>query len=208
MANSLVFPDSLRLANRDELPGPEAERELAWSRIQAAQIRMGFVLFESRDPTFAFYGEANVHAPKIWIVFRDLCEHLLGRQATLVMGEIDDDPAAIGTAEVGQILRLLEPHAYQLAHDGWLQFGLVHQGDNRVAEVFVAPTKHFKLWFDDAAVLRSVMRQHGVPEVHMLQFIDEYPHVTIPLAPEKTAFREAEDLIQNLEMTFKGVQGA
>ncbi len=171
----------------------------AWSHIQAAEIRSGFVISASADPRFAFYGEANVHAHKIWSVFRDLSERLLGPSATLLMSEIDDEPAFIGTNAVSFILRSLEPHSFQLAHDGFLQFGLVHQEGSQLSEVFVAPTKHFKLWFADASLVRACMQQHGVPEAEALQFIDKYPRTTIRLPGEKAALGSPEQIIQYMK---------
>lgn len=204
MASTLVFPDGVRLARLDELPGPEADRARAWSRIQAAEIRPGFVVSESADPRFPFYSEANVDAPMIWGVFRDLCERLLGPAATLVMSDVDDEPSPVGQDQVGSLLRLLEPHQHQLAHDGWLQFGLVSQDEDQVREVFVAPTKHVKVWCEDADLLRTTMQQYGVPEVERLQFIDEYPHTTTRLPREKTAFQSAEELIRHMETSLEG----
>jgi hypothetical protein len=199
VASDLVFPEGVRLARLDEIPGPEPDRAQAWSRIQAAAIRSGFKVFESADPRFAFYAEANVDAHNIWTVFSDLCGQLLGQSATLLMSEIDKEPAPIGTSDVSLILQYLEPNNYQLAHDGLLQFGLVHQEGNEVSEVFVAPTKHFRLWFRDAALFRALMKQHGIPEVEALQFIDEYARITTPLSPEKTPFESVHDMILRIE---------
>lgn len=199
MASNLVFPDGVRLARLYELPGPEPDRTMNWSRIQAAEIRSGYRLSESADPRFAFYGQANVDAPKIWDIFRDLCIRLLGPMATLVMSEIDGVPAPVGMNKVRVILRSLEPHSYQLVHDGFLQFGLVHQEGNQLSEVFVTHTKHFQLWLEDANLLRSTMQQHGVPEVEAQQFIDEYPHTTKRLPSEEIAFQSPAELIWHME---------
>jgi len=37
MARTLVFPDGVRLASKDEIPGPKPDREAAWARIQSAR---------------------------------------------------------------------------------------------------------------------------------------------------------------------------
>jgi hypothetical protein len=62
------------------------------------------------------------------------------------MGEIDDDLEILGDASTKSLLDLLESHAYQLTNDGFIQFGLVDEQENAISEVFLEPTKHFKVW--------------------------------------------------------------
>jgi hypothetical protein len=181
MPNTLIFPDGIRLANRDEIPGSEPVRSQRWARIQAANIAPGFTLEPSGTEQFLHYAEINVDAPDIWAAFRDLCEALLGTEATLLFADIDADPAPLGSASVSSIIATLEPHAYRLAHNGFLQFGLVGNADGKINEVFVAPTKHFKIWLNDETRFRSIMRQHGLREADALEFLDEYPHTTVGL---------------------------
>ena len=202
MASSLLFPNGVRLAHRDELPGPEPDRARAWARIQGAEIQPGFVVSASADPRFDFYGEANVDAHKIWSVFSSLCEQLLGPSATLLMGEIDDDPESVGMNKVPLILRCLEPHSYQLTHDGFLQFGLVCKEGSRISEVFVSPTKHFQVWLGDVNILRTIMQQHGVLEAEALQFIDEYPRTTTQLSAEKRSFETPKEMILHMKQVL------
>jgi hypothetical protein len=198
MPSTLVFPDGVRFPHLDELPGPEPDRARAWLKIQSASIVAGFVLSKSTDPRFAFYAEANVDAPKIWEVFRDLCQSLFGPVATLVISEIDDEPLPAGPAVTLEVLRLLQPHKYQLAHDGWIQFGLIHQEDDLLSEVFVAPTKHFTLWLNDEKLFRSTMQYHAISEVESLEFIDEYPRTTTRLASDRVVFQDHSELIEHI----------
>jgi len=205
MPSTLVFPDGVRLAERHELPGPESERAQVLSSIQQAEIAPGFVLADSLDRSFAFYSEANVDAPKIWDVFRDLSQSLLGPFATLVISEIDRELVPVGAADTGKILRLLEPHAYQLANDGLIQFGLLAKTVDTITEVFVAPTKHFMVWLNEEARFRSVMEAYAIPEVESLQFIDEFPRTTTPLSAEKTSFVDHDSLIEHFETQLAGI---
>ena len=199
MPSTLKFPDGIRLAHLDELPGPGPDRAAAWARIQSASIAPGYTLSESTDSRFAFYAEANVDGPRVWAVFRELCQGLLGPESTLIISEIDDEPMPLGSAHTLDILALLEPHQYQLAHDGYLQFGLVCQDADLLTEVFVAPTKHFKVWLSDVQCLRSVLQRHAVPKVERLEFIDEYPRTTTRLSSDKVSFCDHVELIEHLE---------
>jgi len=101
MTGLLEFPDGVRLAQIEEIPGSEAERSAVWEQIKRAQIAPGFTLADSlEDARFRYYAEINVNASKIWEVFRDLCASLLVDPATLIAGEIDDDPLEIACAEL------------------------------------------------------------------------------------------------------------
>ena len=193
MASTLIFPDGVRLPTRDEIP----KRFLAkdpWKEIEAAEISPGFVLNAVPEPErFSHYAEINVDAPVIWQVFCDLSEALLDGVATLLFAEIDEEPERFGTANVSRILELLSPHQYQLAHDGYLEFGLVSDENYLISEVYIAPTKHFKVWLNDEAAFREVLQRHNVVEVERLSFLDEFPRVTESLPADRTAFPTASD---------------
>ncbi len=205
MVNSLMFPDGVRLAKEDELPGPLSSQTEAWMRVQAANITAGYRIMKSSDSRFPFYAEINVDAPRIWEVFCDLCNSLLGNEAGLVMGEIDDEPRILGDARTTSLLGLLEPHAYQLTNDGWIQFGLVDEQENSISEVFIAPTKHFQVWFKDVQVFRSIMENHGLFEDDHLEFLDQYPRVTTRLSDNKVMFRDHSKLIDYFVNEIKAV---
>ena len=200
MPRTLVFPDGIRLADQGDLPGPATVRAADWARVQNANIQTGFTLFKSTDTRFDFYAEANVDAPKIWDVFNDLCRVLLGSQVSFVVAGIDDEPTPLGPVPILQVFSILEPHRYQLAHDGHIQFGLVDEaaGDS-LTEVFVAPTKHFKVWLSDENGFRTILHNHAVPEVDKLEFIDEYPRITSTLAHDQVLFRDPGELVRHLK---------
>ncbi len=53
--------------------------------------------------------------------------------------------------------------------------------DDAINEVFVAPTKHLKIWLNDEVRFREIMQDNRVPEVSRLEFLDEYPRITTML---------------------------
>ncbi len=75
-----------------------------------------------------------------------------------------------------------------------IQFGLAAQSETELTEVFVTPTKHFKIWTSKADVLASVMNKHGIARLDKLQFIDEFPRVATALN-YKDEFHNYKDLI-------------
>lgn len=186
MKSSLVFPDGVSLATRDDLPGPAGARDTDWVRLEAASIAPGYVIEAAKDPRFTFYAEANIHAPDVWQAFVRLSNALLGEWGILLLAFKDDDePQALGEAAVSRILSCLELHADQLAHDGYAQFGIVTQDETTLSEVFVSSTKHFKVWFNDENAFRAVMNDLGLKQADKLQFIDEYPRVTRRLPKDR-----------------------
>jgi hypothetical protein len=158
---------------------------------------LGAVLTVVDDKRFTHCAEINVDAPHIWALFIDLCHALLGPVATLVLGELDDEPTPIGSADVSLVIGALEPHKYQLAHDGFLQFGLVSKQDDRLDEVFVGPAKHFKVWFNDDMRFRSCMDQYGLRQMAQLEFIDEYPRTTVALQTNAVVFSDLAKRLGN-----------
>lgn len=203
MTSTLAFADGIRLAYKDEIPGPEPEREAAWKRVQSANITPGFLLKESNDDRFSFYAECNVDAPQIWAVFCDLCRSLVGPVASLVMSEHDEELSHLGTASTPAILSLLERHAYQLANDGWIQFGIIEERRDSVTEVFVTTTKHFEVWLNDEKLFRSILESHGLLEVAHLEFLDEYPRTTIRLPDDKVLFQDQTELVQHFRKKIR-----
>jgi len=196
--NTLVFPDGVRLALKDEIPGPKSERDPLWARIESASIAPGFTIQPSNDARFSHYAEINVDAPQIWAVFRDLCRALLGPNATLIAGEVDETPISRGSTDVTLLIAALEPDQYQLAHDAYLQFGLLDDQDGKINEVVVAPTKHFQVWLNDEMRFRLVMEQHGLRQEDHLEFLDEYPHTTVRLSQGARLFDEPSELLKRL----------
>lgn len=70
MPSTLIFPDGVRLAAREEIPGNAARRAEERARIQSADIAPGFVLKPSGDTRFDCYVEINVDAPQIFCAVR------------------------------------------------------------------------------------------------------------------------------------------
>lgn len=195
---NLIFPDGVRLARLDELPGPDPARIEAWERIKSANICSGFCTTSSDDPKFSVYAEANVDAPDIWSVFLSLSEVLLGDSTCLLIGDVDEEPAHIGPFPTSSLLALLNPHRYQLTNDGSVTFGLIDERPDAIAEILVTPTKHFKVWANDEKALRTVFSRHGVEQARELRFLDEFPRITESLGPKQGVALQPEELIRLL----------
>jgi hypothetical protein len=127
---------------------------------------------------------------------------LLTDRAALIAGDEDIELHKIAQADVPALLRALAPHHYQLAHDGFLQFALVSDHTDQIAEVLVTPTKHFKVWLNAIGRFRAIMEHHEIRERAKMEFIDEYPRVTTRLpegngvvADPEILWRDIADLV-------------
>jgi len=166
----------------------------------------GYTLVDApNDVRFGHYAEINVNASQIWTVFSDLCVALIPDPATLIAAEDDIEPHRIVSADVSTLLRALERYQYQLSHDGFLQFGLVNDSPEEIAEVFVTPTKHFKVWLNDDAEFRSVMDKHELRECETIEFIDEYPRVTTRLPEGSAALIDRQKLWEHISQLVSGL---
>jgi hypothetical protein len=205
VSHTLEFPDGVRLAKLEEIPGSEPERSAGWERVRQAHIVPGFTVTDSlSDHRFGHFAEINVNASQIWALFRDLCAGLLSDPATLIASDVDTEPRHVLGGELAKVLNALEIYQYQLAHDGFLQFGLLNDRVEGISEVLVTPTKHFKVWLNNIERFRSIMNDHKISERTKMEFIDEYPRVTTRLpegrgavvAPE-TLWKVVADLISS-----------
>jgi hypothetical protein len=181
MAGSLIFPKGVRFPVADEMPNNDLKAGLL-DKIANADIREGYVLGTSDNPNYPYYAEINVSAPRVWNVFVDLIRQLLPEEVGLILGEKDQEKehlflGSYTSREV--LLKVLGKFEFELANDGFIQFGLIHQVAGKTEEVFVTPSKHFLVWTSDGESLQKVMQAHGIPEFEKLSFIDEYPRVTL-----------------------------
>ena len=174
----LQLPPTIRTANPDEVPERPDIIDRITSR-KTANIVQGFTLNEnsSVDLPFKFYAEINVDNQNLWALFTALLLQL-PEEICLVYGHIDDDPSYSAYLDKYKILNRLEPYKIELCHDGFLEFGVMHQQETYFEEVFIKKAKFIQYWGMDEARFRSTMTQHDIYEVEGLNFIDEYPLVT------------------------------
>ena len=193
----LIFPAGIHLAEPHEIMGGPDKDELI-EKIRHARIAPSYVIKDGNHVLYKFYAEVNVDAPKIWAVFRSLCEALLPEKATPIIGEIDEEPLHNGKYDsVPNLLALFERFEYYLTNDCFIQFGLAGGLQTELSEVFVAPTKHFQIWTNKIEIFKAIMDDYKIPPSENLQFINEFPRVTRALKYEN-AFHNHDDLINHL----------
>jgi hypothetical protein len=95
-----------------------------------------------------------------------------------IIGIKDDSPLLGPYTDRDAAIAALEPHAYQLQHDGFLEFGIIFQYKGRTEEVFVPSAKYLKVWTNQALEAERVFSELGIPKLPTLQFIDAFPRVS------------------------------
>lgn len=139
------------------------------------------------------------------MVFRDLCLGLLEPIATMVAAGPDDEPTPLGSANVNSLITILEPHRYQLAHDGFIQHGLVSHHGSQINEVLVLPEKHFNVWMNNEKRFRKVMEEYDIREVDELEFLDQYPRTAVALPKQSVVFQNSRDLMHHFRALIANI---
>jgi len=171
----LVFPRGVRFARKNEMPN---DGEEALARIAKANITTGYTLDSRGGNGFTSYFEANVHAPSIFEVFRDVAESIIIEVAAPIIGLKDEEPTFGPYTTREEALKVFEPHVDLLQNDGFLEFGVIFAFNEKIEEIFVKSSKYFQIWTNKPETVAEVLARNNIPPVENIQFIDEYAMVS------------------------------
>jgi hypothetical protein len=178
-AEPLEFPRGVRYPTVDEIPGGAPSDAAA--RLVDAQITLvttGYVRLDREDVAgYSAVVEANVQPANLWHVFQSLVVALLPDVAAPIVGAIDEEPLLGAYTSRDAALAVLAPYADALVHDGFLEFGCMFQLRGVTEEVFVPSAKFIRIWTNTPARAEAALEAAGIPSVHNLRFIDEFPLV-------------------------------
>ncbi len=107
--------------------------------------------------------------------------------AAPLIGMKEEEPVIGPYTDRALALSVFEPYADLLQNDGFLEFGMIHQSDLAFEEVFVASPKYFKIWTNNRTAAEEVLQSAGIPECDNLEFLDEYPMVSLSLGDKGKA---------------------
>lgn len=196
----LIFPRGVRFPEKWELPkGSEDVLE----RVANAAITTGYTIQHVIDKPFDTYIEANVHAPNIFEVFQKLAVATMPDIVAPLIGIKEDEPVFGPYTDRSFAIGIFEPYKELLENDGFLEFGIIHQSEVAFEEIFVASPKYFKIWTNQAEALENVLQECRIPKCSDLEFIDEYPMVSLSLTEDGNAawtdpFYSIQDEFSNL----------
>ncbi|MBK8465636.1 MAG: hypothetical protein IPL32_07370 [Chloracidobacterium sp.] len=181
----LIFPRGVRFPTRNDIPPADADEIL--ERVSRAQITTGYIISQAEGQAFDAYIEANVHAPEVFEVFRNLCFSLLPEIASPLIGLKDEEPIFGPYTYRADAVGVLESYKDILENDGFLEFGLIHQSEIVFEEIFVASPKYFKIWTKNGGLAEEILQSARIPKCATLEFIDEYPMVSLSIGDNGNA---------------------
>lgn len=174
----------MRFPTKGDIPGDPAD---VLNRVALARITTGYTLHLANDQPWETYIEANVHATSVFEVFRKLGFALMPDVAAPLIGIKEEDPIFGPYTDRAWAVALFEPYVDLLQNDGFLEFGLVHQSESDFEEVFVASSKYFKIWTNKGHGAEEILKSAGIPRCESLEFIDEYPMVSLSVSEDGDA---------------------
>ena len=178
-AEPLEFPRGVRYPTTDEIPdGAPSDAAARVIDAHITPVTTGYVRIDREDATgYSAVVEANVQPADLWRVFQSLVVALLPEVAAPIAGAIDEEPLLGTYTSRDEALAVLAPYAEPLVHDGFLEFGCMFQLRGVTEEVFVPSAKFIRIWTNYPERAEVVLEAAGIPSVHNLRFIDEFPLV-------------------------------
>ena len=181
MKKNFIFPKGVRFATIEEIPNQD-DKESTNYKYKNAIIEVGYTMISTEGDNYKNYAEINVSSPDIWIVFERLSKLLLPKVSAPILGLLDEEKDELYYGPYlnrDKILNILSEFKNELANDGFIQFGIIHQQNMKTEEIFVHPTKHFSVWTNHTDLFHQQMEIFEIPEYDKLNFIDEFPRTTL-----------------------------
>lgn len=198
----LEIPKTLRIPRLDEVP-KTGDLLDAITRSQLAKITEGFVFHVNtrNDLPFKFYAEININNSRLWDLFKKLALHL-PEEISLIFNYADNEAIFGKYQDKYAVINKLSYYTTELMQDCFLEFGVIHQTDSFLEEVFVDCTKYIKYWGMDETWFRTIMNEFYISEIPDLNFMDEFPKVREVLCLHFDNILDTEKLIEKLETEF------
>lgn len=180
----LRLPKTLQLATLKDAP----KQEDIIARIKASEnnnIVEGYRIEKNpnTDYPYKFFAEINIDNDRLWALFKAMLL-LIPDKISLITGHKDDEVDEVHYSDYQDkydLFNKIEKYENELTLDGFLQFGIIHQTDNYLEEVFVHTAKYIQYWGVDNNRFVNLMHEFSLYEIDNLEFIDSYPMVTTAL---------------------------
>lgn len=181
----LKLPKTISLAAINDMPQNE-DAILRLQQVQNNNIVEGYTFIENEDEKYPykFYAEINIDNDRLWSLFKTLMMSMPEYQS-LLTGHKDDNNNEVVCNDYTDkytIYNRIEKYEKELTLDGFLQFGVIHQADDYMEEVFVCSPKYIQYWGMNVEHFMKVVDSYWLHEVENLEFIDSYPMVTKSLS--------------------------
>jgi len=199
----LELPPTLRTLNSDEAPKNSTFYD-GMTKALNANIVEGYTLRynTNHEPPFKFYAEINIDNSRFWSLFKTLMLHLPD-EVSLIFNDADSDIVFYGKyRDKFEVLNGISSYSIELTQDCFLEFGVIHQTDSFLEEVFVDCTKYIKYWGMDETWFRATMHDFQIFETPELNFMDEFPKVRESLSLHHKSAVKTEDILEQWQILF------
>lgn len=194
------LPIGIRIPDFDDYPNGyddiNRKRELA-------NISEGYKLTAIHEEKFTHFVEINIDVDNLWSLFVALSDRLLGDTAYGVVGFKDEKPTLSNFTKKQSIIDIFNKYKFELANDGFIQFGIADYDESSLNEIFITSFKYFQVWTTNYNELIETLNNFQLLEQENLNFIDEFPVVSDALSPDiKSGVRHYSEVIDEIEKKF------
>lgn len=164
------LPIGIRITDFDDYPNGyddiNRKRELA-------NISEGYKLTAIHEEKFTHFVEINIDVDNLWSLFVALSDRLLGDTAYGVVGFKDEKPTLSNFTKKQSIIDIFNKYKFELANDGFIQFGIADYDESSLNEIFITSFKYFQVWTTNYKELIETLNNFQLLEQENLNFIDE-----------------------------------
>lgn len=199
----LELPKTLRIATIEEIPDTVENRE--WLKeIKDAKIVQGYT-YQTKptdDSPFEFYCEINIDNSRLWELFSVLiCT--MPDEISFIYNHVDSEPNFSPYLSRNKLIEILLKYQKEFSQDGLLEFGAIYQDETVLIEAFVKKYKYIQYWGNNLLTFKNIMSEFELNEIKDLNFLDEFPMVTVPLTLVDSTAIQTETLVTQLYAEFR-----
>jgi len=196
------LPEGIRIPEENEYPNGINMKEITLKR-DSAKIIEGYRIKEVENNNYSFFAEINVDCDKIWELFLILSNRILSDISYGILAFKQEEPVLSNFTEKSKIINIFDKYKFELTNDGYLEFGIAYYDDFKLDEIYVASFKYLKVWGSNKEKFGDVMKQFKLEEHADLNFIDEFPVVSMALQSDMV--KHHTDIIKELTAEFDSI---
>lgn len=194
----LELPPTIRQPFEDEILNSE-EVQILLKRRETAKLIEGYKISpnNSHDLPFKFYAEININNSKLWDLFISLTKILPDNIGT-IYNYYEDEPFYAPYHPKEDIINALSLYKLELTQDGFLEFGVIFNTEDKLEEIFIPEAKYIKFWGVNESSFRQIMNDYSLKEIPDINFIDEFPKVVESLSIKNKSAKDTRTVINEL----------
>lgn len=102
-------------------------------------------------------------------------------EISFIYNHVDSEPNFSPYLSRNKLIEILLKYQKEFSHDGLLEFGAIYQDETVLIEAFVKKYKYLQYWGNNLSTFKNIISEFELNEIKDLNFLDEFPMVTVPL---------------------------